>query len=92
MPAELCSDCGQTKYNKIRKTSCDKCRGTYRGYYISSTAKTCSGSNCNGGAKKSDPNKDCDECKGTGKKLTRCEQPGCINGNIEYSCLDDFHN
>ncbi len=92
MPAEVCADCGQGKYDKMRTSPCRKCRGTYGGYYIRDTAKDCSGSNCHGGAKKSDPSKDCNDCQGTGKKLTRCDEPGCHNGRVdEYECKDDFH-
>lgn len=90
-PAAKCPDCGQTKYNKVRKTPCPKCRNAYKGYVLKATAKECTGSNCKNGAKKNDPAKDCNDCQGTGKKLTRCEHAPCKSGNVEYTCLDDFH-
>jgi hypothetical protein len=90
-PDKKCADCGQTKFKKVRTTPCPKCHKRYKGYVRKSTAKECTGSDCKGGAKKSDPNKDCNDCQGTGKKLTRCDHPHCKNGNVEYSCRDDSH-
>ncbi|KAF2815652.1 uncharacterized protein BDZ99DRAFT_457627, partial [Mytilinidion resinicola] len=90
MPS-LCPNCSQTKYNWVRSTPCGKCGAQYGGYYLTSTAKACTDSNCNHGAKKNDPNRDCTACYGTGKKLTRCDRAGCVNGYMRYTCLDSFH-
>ncbi|KAI1119788.1 hypothetical protein F5Y10DRAFT_150950 [Nemania abortiva] len=87
-----CPDCGQSKYKNYREASCSKCRGRYNGHYIRDTAKDCNDSNCNGGAKRSDPAKDCNACQGTGKKLTRCDENGCINGFFRVYCYDEFHS
>lgn len=91
-PEAHCPDCGQTKYNRVRKFPCPKCFGKLKGYVVRGTAKDCAGSNCSHGVKTSDPGKDCDQCLGTGKKLSRCVHPDCVNGQMEYACKEDeFH-
>lgn len=92
MAPELCPDCGQSKYMRIRRGPCNHCEGKHQGYYVRPTAKNCNGSNCDGGRKKSDGKKCCIDCLGTGRKLTRCEAPFCVNGFVEYSCKDEFHD
>lgn len=56
------------------------------------TAKDCNDPNWDGGVKKSDRNRDCGACWGTGKKLSPCPQAGCISGYMGRECKDEFHN
>ncbi|KAK1995709.1 hypothetical protein LX36DRAFT_659321 [Colletotrichum falcatum] len=81
----------QRTYSPIKKTPCCKCNGRYSGRILTPTVKECTNSNSNGGDKKSDPAKACTECLGTGRKVTPCGRPGCINGNMKSRCKGDIH-
>jgi hypothetical protein len=67
---------------KYRETACPQCCNRLGGYILNPTAKECNDLNCDSGVKKSDRDKDCTMCNGTGKRLVRCDYQGCVNGQL----------
>ncbi|KAH8907944.1 hypothetical protein BR93DRAFT_926975 [Coniochaeta sp. PMI_546] len=65
MPRATCPECGNTRYKNYRESPCITCGGRYGGYILTSTAKECNDSDCDGGVKRSNRAKDCDACQGT---------------------------